>query len=84
MLRRSTGFLAVMAVIAPLKAGAAENKYHVTVAEQNACGADAISLCGDSGKDEDSLLACMKANRASLSPSCSPVFNEGLRRRGLR
>ena len=66
------------------RADAIENKYQVTDAEKAACGSDAVSLCGDAGEDEDKLLACMKGKRADLSAGCRPVFDEGLRRRGLR
>lgn len=68
----------------PSNARAVENKYHVTDAEKDACGPDAISLCGDVGQDEDKLLTCMKGKRAGLSAGCRVVFDEGLLRRGLR
>lgn len=84
MLKRSAGILVgIVTLTLPLQAAAIENKYHVTDAEQSACSADAISLCGDVGQDEDKLLACMKANRTGLSAGCRPVFEQGLRQRGL-
>ncbi|MCW6512234.1 hypothetical protein [Lichenifustis flavocetrariae] len=65
-------------------AQAAAKKHQVTDAEQAACGPDVTSLCGNAGEDEDKILTCMKANRASLTATCRPVFEEGMRRRGLR
>ena len=63
---------------------AVENKYHVTDAEQAACASDAIGLCSAAGEDADKLLGCMKDDRVKLSAVCRPVFDEGLRRRGMR
>lgn len=73
--------VALLALASP--AGAAD-KFHVTEAEQAACGADAVSLCSTAMGDEDKLLFCMKTNRASLTSHCKVTFEAGLRRRGLQ
>ncbi len=65
-------------------AGAGPDKYHITEGERAACGVDAMSLCSGAGQDEDKLILCMKINKASLTSGCRPVFDEGLRRRGMR
>ncbi len=61
---------------------AAEDSIHVTEAEKAACKPDVEQFCASS-TDEQQLLLCMKTNRASLSPTCLPVFDAGLKRRGL-
>ncbi len=61
----------------------ATDALHITEAEKAACTQDAERLCASAYPDEQKLLACMKANRASLGPTCLPVFDAGLKRRGL-
>ena len=58
--------------------------YKLTAAEKAACTQDAARLCADTYPDEQKLLVCMKANRASLSSACLPSFDAGMARRGLR
>lgn len=62
----------------------AQDKYQVTDAERAACQDDAIKLCSDVYPNQDALLACMRTNEARLTSGCRPVFEAGLRRRGLR
>ncbi len=57
--------------------------YAITAQEKAACGADARRLCEAAYPDEHALLLCMKTNRQRLGPTCLPVFEAGLRRRGL-
>ena len=57
--------------------------FHVTDAEKAACTPDAERLCTSAYPDEQKLLTCMKANRASLGPTCQPVFDAGMKRRGM-
>jgi hypothetical protein len=64
-------------------AEAVQDKYRITAEERSACGLDAVSLCSDAYPDEDRLLACMKQNRVSLSATCRPVFEAGIKRRHL-
>ena len=60
-----------------------DDTYRITQAEKNACGEDAVRLCSSAYPDEEKLLACLKTNKGSLSPSCSAVFAAGLKRRGM-
>ena len=55
----------------------------VTQEEISACGDDVKRLCSNDFPDEAKVIACMRTNRASLSPTCIPVFRAGLKRRGL-
>ena len=43
------------------------------------CTGDAVRLCPTTLLDEQRTAACMKANRAQLSPSCRAVVDQGLR-----
>ena len=61
----------------------AADAFHVTEAEKAACMEDAERFCASAYPDEQRLLLCMKANRASLGPTCQPVFDAGMKRRGL-
>lgn len=62
---------------------AVADKYQITPAEKYACGGDAERLCLASYPDEDKLMSCMEANRASLSTGCGVVFDAGMKRRHL-
>jgi hypothetical protein len=42
--------------------------------EQEACTPDVYRLCQNHIPDEDRIVACLKANRAKLSPACRKVF----------
>ena len=81
MVLRSMGVGCLLTVL-PVQAGAAD-VFHITEAEKAACTQDAERLCASAYPDEQQLLACMKANRASLGPICLPVFEAGLKQRGL-
>ena len=61
----------------------ASDTFHLSEAEIAACTSDAERLCASTYPDEQQLLICMKANRASLGQTCLPVFDAGLKRRGL-
>lgn len=60
-----------------------QDKFQITAEEMSACGSDAIALCSSAYPDEEKLLYCMKLNRVSLSATCRPVFESGIRRRHL-
>ncbi len=81
--------IAATLVVASSRLSAAESvqagvdKYHITAEERAACSMDAAELCSAAYPDESKLLSCMKINRVSLSASCRPVFEEGIRRRHL-
>ena len=66
----------------PIAANAADT-FHLSETEKAACTSDAQRLCSSAYPDEQRLLVCMKANRASLGQTCLPVFDAGLKRRGL-
>ena len=60
-----------------------DNKFHITPEEQAACEGDATALCSAVFPDQEALIRCMKANEASLSPTCRKTFVAGLKRRNL-
>lgn len=60
-----------------------EDKYHVTATEKAACTKDAIRLCFGTYPDEDKLIACMRVNHSSLTPTCRVAFDAGMRRRHM-
>lgn len=68
---------------AQARAEQAVDKYQISAEEMSACGSDAIELCSSAYPDESKLLSCMKINRVSLSATCRPVFDAGVRRRHL-
>lgn len=45
---------------------------------EHACYNDASTLCPDAIPDEAKIEACMKANRAKLSPACRKIFDRGI------
>ena len=81
MTLRSILFTASL-MLPPIAASAADT-FHLSDTEKAACTSDAQRLCAFTYPDEQQLLVCMKANRASLGQACLPVFDAGLKRRGL-
>ena len=84
--RRSTRCVALIVSLASTLAAAGQDHadpYGLTDVERAACTDDATRLCADTYPDEHKLLACMKANRSSLSAGCLPVFDAGVKRRRL-
>lgn len=75
--------LLIAASGAPAVAYGQADPYHITEKEKAACTPDAERLCASSYPDERKLLACMEANKASLSSGCLVVFNAGIKRRHL-
>ena len=67
----------------PAVAQTTDDPYHLTENEKAACTDDAERLCANAYPDEKKLLACMKTNRSSLSATCLPVFDAGMKRRHL-
>jgi hypothetical protein len=47
-----------------------------TVEQRAACTPDVFRLCSSAIPNVDNIIACMKANKSSLSPACRSVFNE--------
>ena len=80
---RSARLFALAFVLMGQGASAQTDKYHITAEEQAACRSDAERFCLAIYPDEDKMFACMKANRRLLSATCAPIFEAGLRRRGL-
>lgn len=74
----------VLAILACAPALAAtSDKFHVSESERAACTPDAMRLCADAYPDADRLLTCMKAKHDQMSETCRPVFDAGIKRRGL-
>lgn len=44
-----------------------------------ACYNDAVKFCNDDIPDEAKVTACMRKNRAGLSPTCGKIFDKGLK-----
>ena len=83
---RSLRFATSMIFLGLLPAFAAQDAadpYRLTEPEKAACTGDALRLCAETYPDERKLLACLKANRSSLSAECLPVFDAGIKRRRL-
>jgi hypothetical protein len=49
-------------------------------AEKQACEPDVYRLCNDYVPDVDRIVACLNANRRSLSPACRAVMSRPHRR----
>lgn len=71
MIRRSLTALVLSSMLIPLPALAQNGG---TEAEQEACTPDVFKLCQDDIPNEAPIVACLKANRAQLSPACSLVM----------
>ena len=65
-----------------LLGSSANAQYRGTPEMQQACTPDVMRLCNDDVPDVDKIVACMKRNRANLSPACGAVF--GVRRHEVR
>jgi hypothetical protein len=46
-----------------------------TDAEQRACTPDVFRLCAAAIPNETRIIACLKNNKAKLSPACRKVFS---------
>jgi hypothetical protein len=56
----------------------ANAQYRGTPDMQQACTPDMMRLCSADVPDVEKIVACMKKNRANLSPACGTVFGAGL------
>ena len=73
---RFANFVARGAAIAALALAAsstAVHAYRVTEAQRKACTPDVYRLCKSEIPNVEKIIACMKANRAKLSPACEAV-----------
>ena len=52
----------------------AVHAYKVTEAQRKACTPDVLRLCNSEIPNVEKIVACMKANRAKLSPACEAVI----------
>lgn len=43
-------------------------------AQEAACSGDATRLCGEAIPDEQKIAACLRANRAKISPACQAML----------
>ncbi len=68
-----------LAAIAPCSAGTENLTPEFRQLAVQHCTGDAVRLCPTTLLDEQRTTACMKANRAQLSPSCRAVFDQGMR-----
>jgi hypothetical protein len=48
-------------------------------AQQEACKPDVFRLCGHAIPDVTNIVACLRHNRAQLSPACRTVFSQNTR-----
>lgn len=68
--------LAAALALGGASAGAGERNGHSgTADEQAACTPDVWRLCSAYIPSESRIVACLKANRARLSPACRKVFS---------
>jgi hypothetical protein len=47
-----------------------------TPEDQRNCRADAVKFCKDTIDNDDAVLRCFQANRASLTPACRGVLEK--------
>ncbi len=50
--------------------------------EQQACGTDAYTFCGDAIPDQNRIAACLKKHWSEISPECRTAMNNHGRSRG--
>jgi hypothetical protein len=74
----------ILVVTLAASASSANAQYRGTAEQQQACTPDVMRLCNEDVPDVQKIVACMKRNRASLSPACGAVFGAGLSRRESR
>lgn len=70
---RSAGFAfaVVGSLLGSVRAGSAEG---FTPEQRSACTPDAFRLCSSEIPNVSAITACMRKNRANLSPACKAVF----------
>ena len=67
----------VFACSVEVHAGTMSTTPELRRAAMTACPGDVIRLCPTAMFDEEKIFACMKANRAQLSPNCGAIFDKG-------
>lgn len=73
----------ILTLVAGPAAAQMVDKYAITPDERAACQVDAVSYCSYTYPNEDSLIACMKENKAKLTPLCRRKFMTGLAKRHM-
>jgi hypothetical protein len=64
-------------LLATLSTASAEESYHGSATDQQACTDDVFRLCNQFIPDEQRIVACLMQNRRSLSSACHTVFSRG-------
>jgi hypothetical protein len=64
-----------MAIGLALSSHASAGFMNATAEQRAACTPDVFRLCASAIPNVDNIIACMKAKKSSLSPTCSSVFN---------
>ena len=72
-MRRTALFVATVALTAVTSSAFAQG-HMGTSQEQSACSRDASKFCRKDLGNDGAVQACLQANRAKLSKSCSKVF----------
>jgi Cysteine rich repeat len=62
----------------------ANAQYRGTPEMQQACTPDVMRMCNDDVPDLERITACMKRNRANLSPACGAAMGAGQHRHHSR
>jgi hypothetical protein len=63
-------------LLASFPAVAQDGSYRGTPEQQQACTDDVFRICNQFVPDETRIIACLQANRRSLSALCKQVFRE--------
>lgn len=75
MLKLARLILAAALTLSAAGVSAGERGHSGTPEEQAACTPDVWRLCAAYIPRESRIVACLKANRAKLSPACRKVFS---------
>jgi len=67
--------VAVLCSSAPFAGAESAYGHSGTDAEQQACTPDVFRLCSAAIPDEKRIVACLKRNKAKLSPACRKVIS---------
>ena len=76
--RSAAAAVGIFLLIVAAPFSSANAQYRGTPEMQQACTPDVMRLCNADVPDVDKIVACMKRNRANLSPACGTVFGAGL------
>lgn len=80
MLKRAAVCAAMVLIFSmPAMAKMRSERDRLRAEAEHACYNDAQALCHDAIPDEDKVTACMKVNRAQLSPACGKIFDRGMK-----